>query len=44
MLSERFNPNNVELNKQRFQKEHANILKAKKTKSKTGTKGAKFTK
>ena len=29
MLTERFNPNNVELNSKRFQKQHADILKAK---------------
>jgi len=41
-LTERFNPNNVELNKRRFNELHGHILNAK-TKNKNKSKGAKFT-
>jgi hypothetical protein len=40
-LSERFNPNNVELNKRRFNELHGHILN--KNKGKNKSKGAKFT-
>lgn len=42
LLTERFNPNNAELNKKRFMNAHGHILNAKKTNK--GTRGAKFTK
>ena len=41
MLKERFNPNNAELNKRRFQDLHSHILNAKNPMKKT--KGARFT-
>ena len=42
-MTERFNVNNAELNKKRFEKAHSHIIGASKQNAKPGTKGAKFT-